>query len=136
MATSSAEAPASGETILVVEDEEAVRQFTETLLEELGYRVLAADNGEHALETSEQYAGKIDLLLTDVVMPGIQGPQLARELLVKRPGIPILYVSGYTDPKILADLHLEERMAFLQKPFSRDALREKIRDLLLADSPA
>lgn len=129
-----AETPASGETILVVEDEEAVRQFTETLLEELGYRVLAADNGEHALETSEQFSGKIDLLLTDVVMPGIQGPQLARELLVKRPGIPILYVSGYTDPKILADLHLEERMAFLQKPFSRDALREKIRDLLPADS--
>ena len=130
----SVENPASGETILVVEDEEAVRQFTETLLEEMGYRVLVAENGEHALHVSKEYAGQIDLLLTDVVMPGIQGPQLARELLVTRPGMPILYVSGYTDPQILADLHLEERMSFLQKPFTREALQEKIRDLRIADS--
>ena len=131
---SSVDNPASGETILVVEDEEAVRQFTETLLEEMGYRVLVAENGEHALHVSQEYAGQIDLLLTDVVMPGIQGPQLARELLVTRPGMPILYVSGYTDPQILADLHLEERMSFLQKPFTREALQEKIRDLRIADS--
>ena len=128
------DSPASGETILVVEDEEAVRQFTETLLVELGYRVLTAENGEHALRVSQEYGGKIDLLLSDVVMPGIQGPQLARELLVMRPGMPILYVSGYTDPKILADLHLEERMSFLQKPFTRDALQEKIRDLLILEA--
>ena len=128
--------PASGETILVVEDEEAVREFTKILLEELGYRVLAADNGEHALAVSEQYPEKIHLLLTDVVMPGIQGPQLAEKLSTFRPGVPILYVSGYTDPKILADLHLEDRMAFLQKPFTREALQVKIRDLLMKESAA
>ena len=100
----------------------------------MGYRVLVAENGEHALHVSRDYAGEIDLLLTDVVMPGIQGPQLARELLVTRPGMPILYVSGYTDPQILADLHLEERMSFLQKPFTREALQEKIHDLHIADS--
>lgn len=128
-----ADTPASGETILVVEDEEAVREFTKILLEELGYRVLAAENGEHALAVSEQYPKKIHLLLTDVVMPGIQGPELAQKLSTFRPGVPILYVSGYTDPKILADLHLEDRMAFLQKPFTRDALQLKIRDLLMKE---
>jgi len=129
-----ADTPASGETILVVEDEEAVREFTKILLEELGYRVLAAENGEHALAVSEQYPNKIHLLLTDVVMPGIQGPDLAQKLSNFRPNVPILYVSGYTDPKILADLHLEDRMAFLQKPFTRDDLQEKIRDLLMRES--
>ena len=136
VAPSLADTPASGETILVVEDEEAVREFTKILLEELGYRVLAAENGEHALALSEQYPGKIHLLLTDVVMPGIQGPELAQKLSTFRPGVPILYVSGYTDPKILADLHLEDRMAFLQKPFTRHALQVKIRDLLMKESAA
>ena len=135
-APSLTDTPASGETILVVEDEEAVREFTRILLEELGYRVLAAENGEHALAMSEQYPEKIHLLLTDVVMPGIQGPQLAQKLSTFRPGVPILYVSGYTDPKILADLRLEDRMAFLQKPFTRDALQVKIRDLLMKEPAA
>lgn len=124
------ESAASGETILVVEDEDAVRRFSETLLEELGYRVLAAENGEHALELVRAYEGEIDLLLTDVVMPGIQGPQLATQLSKIRPHVPVLYVSGYTDPKILVDLDLGDRRAFLQKPFTRDGLQSKIQDLL------
>ncbi|MFP6641862.1 MAG: response regulator, partial [Myxococcota bacterium] len=106
------------------------RRFSETLLEELGYRVLAAENGEHALELIRQYEGDIDLLLTDVVMPGIQGPQLAAHFSRIRPDVPVLYVSGYTDPKILVDLDLGDRRAFLQKPFTRDGLQNKIQELL------
>ena len=130
------ESLASWETILVVEDEDAVRRFTVTLLEELGYHVLAAEHGEDALLRATEFEGEIDLLLTDVVMPGIQGPELAGRLLALRPLTQVIYVSGYTDPKILAGLELGERAAFLQKPFTRDDLQTKIREVLGSDSVA
>jgi signal transduction histidine kinase len=120
----------AGETILVVEDEAAVRRFTSALLERRGYHVLVAASGEEALRLAENHQGKIDLLLTDVVMPGLQGPELASALLEMRPDTCVLYVSGYADPERLLQLELDESRAFLQKPFSVDRLSRQVRDLL------
>lgn len=129
-AGSTARASAKGETILVVEDEPAVRRFTSALLERLGYQVLTCETGEQALQVAEEYSGPIDLLLTDVVMPGVQGPELAAGLLELRPETYVLFVSGYAEPERLLDLSLTETRAFLQKPFSMDTLAQQVRVLL------
>ena len=123
-------ASAQGETVLVVEDEPSVRRFTSTLVERLGYQVLSCDCGEQAIELAKGYPGPIDLLIADVVMPGIQGPELANVLLELRPEICVLFVSGYTEPERLLDLGLTETRAFVQKPFSTEALARQIRALL------
>ena len=119
-----------GETILVVEDEPAVRRVTSGLLENKGYYVLIAESGEQALEVAENHTGSVDLVLTDVVMPGLQGPELASSLLELHPGAAVLFVSGYTDPERLVDLDLNECRSFLQKPFSSEALEREVRNLL------
>ena len=119
-----------GETILVVEDEPAVRRITSGLLKNKGYNVLIAESGEEALEVAGNHSGSIDLLLTDVVMPGLQGPELASSLLRLHPGASVLFVSGYTDPERFVDLNLGDRRRFLQKPFSREALEQSVRSLL------
>ncbi|MEE2704198.1 MAG: ATP-binding protein [Myxococcota bacterium] len=125
-----------GETILVVEDERAVRRFTSSLLERLGYHVLAAESGEQALVVADKHPGPIDLLLTDVVMSGLQGPELATQLLELYPKTRVLFVSGYTDPERFVDLGLNEQRSFLQKPFSIHVLERRIRDLLDGTNPA
>jgi signal transduction histidine kinase len=119
-----------GETILVVEDEPAVRRVTSGLLQKRGYTVLIAESGEQAVEVAKNYSGSVDLLLTDVVMPGLQGPELASSLLELHPGAAVLFVSGYTDPERFVDLDLNERRSFLPKPFSREALEREVRNLL------
>jgi DNA-binding NtrC family response regulator len=139
VASHSADSPANtsgkGETILLVEDEEAVRRFTSTLLERLGYNVITFQTGEQALEFIKDYTEPIDLLVTDVVMPGLQGPELATCLLDLRPETLVLFVSGYTEPERLLSLSLSETRAFLQKPFSMDSLARQVRGLLDATSP-
>jgi PAS domain S-box-containing protein len=118
-----------GETILVVEDEPAVRKLTVKLLERLGYNVLKAAGGEEALNASRD--GKaIDLLVTDMVMPHMSGRQLAEKLAATRPGMKVLYLSGYTEKAALNHGVLEPGRAFLAKPFSRETLAAKIRELL------
>ena len=120
----------AGKTILIVEDEPAVRRVTSGLLEGKGYQVLVAQSGQEALEIAENHPGDIDLILTDVVMPGLQGPELTSALLERYPHAAVLFVSGYTDPARFGDLNLNERRNFLQKPFSIESLEREVSALL------
>jgi PAS domain S-box-containing protein len=118
------------ETVLLVEDEGALRMLTKNLLEICGYTVLEAKNGSEALDISQQHAGVIDLLLTDVVMPGISGRVLADQLIQLRPQIKVVFTSGYTGQTVGAHGILDPGSFFLQKPFTRDALARKLREAL------
>ncbi len=126
-----ADLPASlrgNETILLVEDEASLRTLTRTTLEACGYTVLEASDGTDGLEMSRQHPKSIDLLLTDMVMPGMGGSALAQKLSQERPGIQIVYMSGYTPFESQAAIGAES--FFLMKPFTRDALRQKIHEAL------
>ena len=118
------------ETILLVEDEEAVRDLVRTILSGHGYHVIVARDPIHAGEIAAKFPGEIHLLLTDVVMPGIGGRELAASVQRNRPGIRVLYMSGYTENVITSGGMLEEGLSFLQKPFSPSVLVQKIREAL------
>jgi PAS domain S-box-containing protein len=118
------------ETVLLVEDEEAVRHLAQEVLKSNGYRVLDASNGNEAVRVAEQHQGVIDLMLTDVVMPQLGGRELAEKLSVTRPDMRVLYMSGYTDDAIVHHGVLDGRAAFLEKPFAPDALALKVREVL------
>jgi PAS domain S-box-containing protein len=118
------------ETVLMVEDEGALRTLTCSLLEMCGYVVLAAKNGAEALDISQRRTSPIDLLLTDMVMPGIGGRVLADQLVQLRPQIKVVYMSGYTGQAVGAHGILDPGSLFLQKPFTRDALARKLREAL------
>jgi hypothetical protein len=123
-------APGGGETILLVEDEEDLRKLALELLTQQGYTVLEAPDGLTALRLAEAYPGAIDLLVTDVVMPGMDGRQLAGRLAALRPAVKTLFMSGYTDDTILRhDIQMSET-SFLQKPFSVEGLPQKVRQVL------
>jgi PAS domain S-box-containing protein len=134
--TGPAAAPAKGgpgrgtETILVVEDEPAVLALSRRALEAQGYVVLAASEPAAALRLVELHGGTIHLLLTDVVMPGLSGRVLADRLTARRPGLRVLYMSGYPGDAVVQHGELPSGSAFLQKPFSPDALARKVRDVL------
>ena len=118
------------ETILFAEDEDSVRAVATAALERHGYRVLAAANGDSAIAISRAYSGNIDLLLTDVVMPGMSGREVAENLRVMRPGIQVIFASGYTDDEgLLGDVRKDER-SFLQKPFTALDLVRRVRAAL------
>ena len=117
------------ETILVVEDEEALRELAREFLEANGYKVIEAERGEKAIQLVEHSQTSIDLLLTDVVMPGIGGKQLAKRLLELRPGLHVLYMSGYTDD-VINNRVLPENTLLLPKPFTRAILLRKVREAL------
>jgi len=119
------------ETILVVEDEIEVRKLVAEILKGQGYRVIEASNGEEAIKATQKNSGKkIHLLLTDVVMPGMSGRELAEMLAPHHPGLKILYMSGYTDNAIVNHGVLEEGVNYIQKPFTLDALARKVREVL------
>ena len=118
------------ETILLVEDEESLRHLTRTLLIESGYTVLEAKSGTQALEIARAHRGTIHLLLTDMVMPGMSGDVLADQLSLLCPDIKVLFMSGYTDYAVAAHGALEVGTFLLQKPFTRDALMGKVREVL------
>ncbi len=123
--------PAPGsETVLVVEDEAAVLTLSRRALEAQGYVVLAASDPAAALRVVERHGGMIHLLLTDVVMPGLSGRELADRLTAQRPGIRVLYMSGYPGDAVVQHGTLPSGSAFLQKPFSPDGLARKVRDVL------
>jgi two-component system, cell cycle sensor histidine kinase and response regulator CckA len=118
-------------TILVVEDDSAVRGVIQEVLSLSGYRVVEAANGEDAIARCRHHDGHFDLLLTDVVMPHLGGRQLAQQLHERYPQMKVLFISGYMDDAILREGLSRDGMAFLPKPFSPEALEQKIRDMLL-----
>ncbi|MDB5306801.1 MAG: Sensory box histidine kinase/response regulator [Gemmataceae bacterium] len=118
------------ETVLVVEDEEAVRRIARIALETQGYTVLEADGGTTAVRVADQHSGPVHLLLTDVVMPGTGGRELADTLRQRYPGLKVLYMSGYTDDAVVRHGVIEATDAFLQKPFTLQALAKKARSVL------
>ncbi|HTZ32680.1 MAG TPA: PAS domain S-box protein, partial [Methylomirabilota bacterium] len=118
------------ETVLLVEDEEAVRDLVKTILSGNGYHVIVARDPIHAGEIASKFPGEIHLLLTDVVMPGIGGRELAVSIQRHRPKIRVLFMSGYTENVITSGGMLEEGLSFLQKPFSPAVLVQKIREAL------
>jgi CheY-like chemotaxis protein len=118
------------ETILLVEDAEPLRKLAQTFLEGGGFRVLSAESGENALEVTARFGKTIDLLLTDVVMPGMNGRVLAEQLLRRQPGMKVLYMSGYTDSFIAGHGVLDPGTHLLHKPFTDDVLIRKVRGVL------
>jgi CheY-like chemotaxis protein len=124
-------APGGGsETILLVEDDDRVRALVSSMLRKNGFTVLLASAGDQALEIAARHRGRIDLLLTDVMMPGLNGRLLSERLTASRPETRVLYMSGYSDDEVLR-LGVKKAAAhFIQKPFSVDALVYKIREAL------
>ena len=122
--------PSGGETVLVVEDHDLVRGLVTSSLQQFGYRVLVADSGPAALQLAAAHSGPIDLLLTDVTMPRMGGPELARELGVTRPSLKVLFTSGLADAQVAHDGVLDEGVAFLAKPFTARALLSKVQETL------
>jgi CheY-like chemotaxis protein len=130
----SAESLQGTETILLVEDEDMVRELARYALLQDGYQVLAAGHGQEALTVCAQHEGPIHLLLTDVVMPGgVSGRELAEQLVTQHPETKILYMSGYADDTIMHHHVLSPDIAFLQKPFTPISLAQKVREVL--DAP-
>jgi PAS domain S-box-containing protein len=125
-----AAASAGNETVLLVEDEPAVRQLARMILERGGYRVVEAGTAEEAETTHLTHAGSIPLLVTDVVLPGSSGPDLFQRLSIRDPKLRVLYMSGYTDDAVFRTGRLQHGVAFVQKPFTADVLRKKVREVL------
>jgi two-component system, cell cycle sensor histidine kinase and response regulator CckA len=123
-------------TILLAEDESAIRSIMRKVLARNGYQLIEAASGEEALECLATHAGSVDLLISDVVMPGLNGPELAARLRTRFPALRVLYLSGYTDLTMLDRELARGRVAFLPKPFTPSALTEKVRQVLASpDNP-
>lgn len=118
------------ETILLVEDEEPLRKVIIELLTQIGYNLLAAANGREALELAQTYPGKIHLLITDVIMPEISGPELAKTLCTVRGDLRVIYISGYADGSIAPEGVLRPGTVLVSKPFSVRTLSAKMREVL------
>jgi CheY-like chemotaxis protein len=125
--------PRGSETILLVEDDEMVRNLVRETLEHEGYKVMDSADPVEARRLAEQFKGKIDLMITDVVMPKVSGRELAQALSAGRPDMKVLYMSGYTDTAIVNSGILHKEVAFLQKPFTPAALTDKVREVLEND---
>jgi len=123
--------PARGsETILLVEDQPEVRAIARTILSRQGYRIIEADSGVAALDFVKSQDEPIDMLLTDVIMPILGGQDLAREVLVLRPGVRVLFASGYTDDVLVQQGVLQPGAEWIQKPFTKESLSQKVRSVL------
>ncbi|MBI3262322.1 MAG: response regulator [Acidobacteria bacterium] len=122
--------PAVPARILVVEDERAVRAVVANFLKQFGYDIIEADNPGQALAVVSDSTERFDVLLSDVVMPGMSGPALMDAVLAVRPNVRVILMSGYTDQSTLKARGLDPHTPFLQKPFSPDALAKKVREVL------
>ncbi|HEY2496873.1 MAG TPA: response regulator [Candidatus Angelobacter sp.] len=123
------------ETILIVDDEESLRAVLVDLLGQLGYRILSAANGDEAIALAEAFSGKIDLLLTDVIMDPLSGPVLADTLTRTRPDMKVVFISGYANPSLAPDGVLKPGTVLVNKPFSIKLLSAKLRDVLESPAP-
>ncbi len=129
-APDSAPEAAKGEVILLVEDEPAVRSLTKRILERHGYVVIDASTGDEALAIFQREGARIELVLTDVVMPGLRGPELVAEIERLRPGLPVMLMSGYADDDLMRRGVFPEHVAFLKKPFTHGDLLGIVRQHL------
>jgi signal transduction histidine kinase len=122
--------PVGTETVLLVEDEEMVRKLSQEILEDSGYRVVVATNGKEGLRVCQEFGEHIDLIITDVVMPEMNGREMAEQVALLRPTTKVLFMSGYTDDAIVRHGILEENMSYMQKPFLPNTLALKAREVL------
>ncbi len=122
--------PRGDETILLVEDDHAVRSVAERALVRFGYQVLSAARGEDAVRIASEHEAPIDLLLTDIMMPGMNGVEVAGAVMRERPGILVFFMSGYADQDLVRQGLLEPGTHFLQKPFTPMELAQRIREIL------
>jgi CheY-like chemotaxis protein len=120
-----------GKTILVVDDEPEIRKLVGAMVGQLGYNVLTADSGEHAL-TLYRHHSPLELLITDVVAPGMSGPMLADKLSAQQPGLRVLFISGYDNTHVVQKYVVEKGHALLAKPFTVAELKAKVKELLSA----
>jgi CheY-like chemotaxis protein len=120
---------------LLVEDEPTVRDLLREVLERAGYEVLACSHPEEGIETCRLHRGRIDLLLTDVVMPGMNGKEMANQIAKVLPELRVVFMSGYTEHVLLQDGQLDARIEYLQKPFSLQTLRQRL-TRVLSETPA
>jgi CheY-like chemotaxis protein len=125
---------ANGKTILVVDDEPEIRKLVGAMVGQFGYNVLTADSGEHALTLYRNH-GPIELLITDVVAPGMSGPMLADKLIAQQPGLRVLFISGYDNTHVVQKYVVEKGHALLPKPFAVADLKAKVTELL-ASAPS
>lgn len=121
---------ATGKTVLVLDDEPDVRKLVSAMLTSTGYTVLTADNGENAIQIFKKRKQPIDLLLLDVVSPGLPGPVVAERLAGLQPGLRVLFMSGYDATSVVRRYVVEKGFALLKKPFTPDELAKKVRDVL------
>ena len=124
------EFPMGHETILLVEDDATVRELASKMLQRLGYRTLVAINGAEARKIVDEFQAPIDLLMTDMIMPDVNGRDLAAEVLARRPGLRVLFISGYTEHVMLQQGAIENGLNFISKPFAMQSLARKLRELL------
>ncbi len=120
----------SKKTILVVDDEPEIRKLVSAMVSQFGYTVLTADSGEHALTLYKHQHGPLEMLITDVVAPGMSGPMLADKLTEMQPDLKVLYISGYDNTHVVQKYVVEKGHALLSKPFTVDELKAKISELL------
>jgi two-component system, cell cycle sensor histidine kinase and response regulator CckA len=123
-------ATASRKTILVVDDEPEIRKLVGAMMVQFGYRVLTADSGEHALKLFRNHEGPFELLIADVVAPGMSGPMLADKLTALQPDLKVLYMTGYDGRNVVQKYVVEKGQALLIKPFTLSGLRNRIEELL------
>jgi CheY-like chemotaxis protein len=123
-------AEGESETVLVVEDDADVRAYLLDALRELNYRVIAADNAQGALHVLVDDARRVDLLLTDVIMPGLNGRELGRRAQALRPGLRVLYMTGYSRNAVVHHGRLKEGVDLIQKPVSQAQLASRVREIL------
>jgi DNA-binding response OmpR family regulator len=121
------------ETILLVDDEDSLRLVIAKILEKAGYVVIRASDGLEALRLAVSHPGRIQLIVTDLMMPGMKGPDMVREVRQRRPGVRVLYLSGHTEDSVMSEGLLAEGENFLQKPFALATFTQRVREIL--DSP-
>jgi two-component system, cell cycle sensor histidine kinase and response regulator CckA len=126
--------PAGTETILLAEDEDSIRRVATRMLEGAGYTVISASDGAEALKLAGSHVGPIHLLITDLMMPDMNGVQLAERIHECRPGLPTLFLSGYADSTMVRQGPLDPAEHFLQKPFASETLLIKVREILGSES--
>src|ERR1700692_2246917 len=121
-------------TVLVVDDEAEIRKLVGAMVTQFGYTVLTADSGDHALTVYSHHRAPIDLLITDVVAPGMSGPMLADKLSVIQPDLKVLYISGYDNTHVVQKYVVEKGHALLPKPFTMEELQAKVKELLRTEA--